>query len=363
MDHQDVPLVPLEVLFGNPERVSPQVSPDGKQLAWMAPRDGVMNVWARTIGAEDDRPLTDDVDRGVQGFFWAPDGRRILFVRDAAGDENWHLYDVHLETGEQRDLTPFEGVQARVEHVDKRFPDSMLVGLNRDDPQLHDVYRLHLESGELEKVVENPGFLGFVTDLRQQVRAAVAPLPDGGLTVLVRDTVEDEWRPVVEVGQTDALTTSPVAFSADGNRLLLISSEDANAARLAWLDLPTGARTVVAAADRYDVGGVDLHPDTHEPRVVLFVKDRNDQRVLDPAVAADVAGITGLDRGDWWFQGADDADRTWLVAFTQDDGPIRYWSWDRDAQAGTFLFEHRPELSQYQLAKVEPFAFSARDGL
>jgi len=363
MADAEVPLVPLEVLFGNPERVSPSISPDGKRLAWMAPRDGVLNVWVRTIGDDDDRPLTDDADRGVQGFFWAPDGRRILFVRDAAGDENWRINDVHLDTGAQRDLTPFDDVQARVEHVDKRFPSSILVGLNRDNPELHDVYRLDLGSGELEKVVENPGFLGFVTDLEQQVRGAVAPLPDGGLAILVRDTGEGEWRPVVQVGQGDSLTTAPIAFSADGRRLLLISSEEANAARLLWLDLATGAREVLAEDPQYDVGDVAIHADTHEPRVVLFVKDRHELHVLDPAVADDVAGISALDDGDWWFAGSDDADRTWLVSFTLDDGPVRYWSWDRDTREGTFLFEHRPELSRYQLAKVEPFAFTARDGL
>ncbi len=357
------PLVPREVLFGNPERVSPEVSPDGRMLAWLAPLDGVMNIWVRTIGADDDRAVTDDTDRGVQGFFWAPDGRRILFLRDAAGDENWRINDVHLESGAQRDLTPFDDVQARIEHVDKKFPTTILVGLNRDDPQLHDVYRLDLESGELTKIVENPGFAGFVTDEQQQVRGAAAPQPDGGIAILVRDDTDSDWRPVVEVGQTDSLTTAPVAFSADGRRLLIISSEDANAARLAWLDLSTGARTVVAEDPQYDVGGVRVHPDTIEVEFVTFVKDRVEHVVLDPAVAPDVEGITALDDGDWALQGADHADRTWLVSFTLDDGPVRYWSWDRDAREGTFLFEHRPALSQYVLAKVEPFAFAARDGL
>jgi dipeptidyl aminopeptidase/acylaminoacyl peptidase len=359
----DIPFVPLEVLFGNPERVQPQVSPDGRQLAWMAPRDGVLNVWVRTIGSDDDRPLTDDTDRGIQGFLWAPDARRILFVRDGGGDENWRLNDVHVESGTQRDLTPFDGVQAQIEHVDKKFPKSILVGLNKDNPQLHDVYKLDLESGDLEKVVENPGVVGFVTDERQQVRAAVAPTPDGGVMVLVRDTVDDDWRPVVQVGQEDGLTTAPVAFSEDGSRLLLISSEEANAARLVWLDLATGDRTIVAEDAKYDVAGVRTHPDTCEVQMVLFQKDRLERIVLDPDIQADVDGIDALDDGDWNYSGADDADRIWLVAFTLDDGPVRYWSWDRDAHEGTFLFEHRPALSEYRLAKVEPFATTSRDGL
>ena len=132
-------------------------------------------MWVRTVGHDDDRVVTDDTDRGIRQFFWGPDNRRILYLQDRGGDENWRLYDVDLATGDSRDLTPFEGVQTRVEHVDKDFPGRILVGLNRVRPELHDVYALELSSGELTRIVENPGFVGFVTDESFEVRAAVAP--------------------------------------------------------------------------------------------------------------------------------------------------------------------------------------------
>ena len=43
-------LIPRRVLFGNPERVGPHLSPDGTRLAWIAPHDGVLNVWVAPIG-------------------------------------------------------------------------------------------------------------------------------------------------------------------------------------------------------------------------------------------------------------------------------------------------------------------------
>ncbi|HEX2275225.1 MAG TPA: hypothetical protein VHG90_15260, partial [Acidimicrobiales bacterium] len=154
----DVPLVPREVLFGNPERMSPRISPEGSRLAWIAPDEGVLNVWVGSIGDAEARPVTRDRDRGIRSFFWAHDRRHLVYSQDKGGDENWRLYDVDLETDEIRDLTPFEQVQARVEDADKRFPDHVLVGLNRDNPELHDVYRLDLRTAELEKVADNPGF-------------------------------------------------------------------------------------------------------------------------------------------------------------------------------------------------------------
>ncbi len=360
-----VPLVPRQVLFGNPERIGPRISPDGTRMGWIAPDAGVLNVWVGQVGAplEAATAVTADRDRGIRSFFWAHDNRHLLYVQDVGGDEDWHLFGVDLETGATRDLTPFDGVQARVEESDKHFPDTILVGLNRDNPELHDVYRLDLPSGELVKVVENPGFIGFLVDADFKVRAGVAPLPDGGMVVMVRDTVQDEWRPLLQYGQDDSLTTEPVAFTQDGTALWVISSVGANAGRLVRLDIATGATTVIAEDPQYDVAGVRLHPDTREPQAVTFVKERTTYQILDPAVEADFAALAAVDPGDLSLVGQDDADGTWLAAYVNDDGPVRYYVYRRGSKEATFLFEHQPALAQYQLAKMEPFAYQARDGL
>ena len=360
-----VPLVPRQVLFGNPERVSPAISPDGGRMAWIAPDEGVLNVWVNEVGAplEQAVPVTKDRDRGIRSFFWAHDNRHLLYIQDVGGDEDWRLFDVDLDTGGMRDLTPFEGVQARVEETDKRFPDTVLVGLNRDNPQLHDVYRLDLPSGDLEKIVENPGFIGFLADADFKVRAGLTPTPDGGMVVMVRDSSDDEWRPLLEYGQDDSLTTYPVMFTLDGTAMWIVTSVGVNAGRLAKLDIATGAIEVVAEDPRYDVAGVRMHPDTREPQAVTYVKERVEYQVLDPAISDDLAALQAVDPGDLKLLGHDDADRTWLAAYTNDDGPVRYYAYDRETREATFLFDHQPALSQYQLAKMEPFSFTARDGL
>ncbi|HWC10713.1 MAG TPA: S9 family peptidase, partial [Acidimicrobiales bacterium] len=358
-----VPIVPREVLFGNPERTSPRISPDGSRLAWLAPDEGVLNVWVGTVGGTESRVVTRDRDRGIRSFYWAHDRRHLLYVQDKGGDENWRLYDVDLETDEIRDLTPFEEVQARVEELDKRFPDHVLVGLNRDNPELHDVYRLDLRSGELEKVTANPGFVALLADAEWKVRAAIAPTPDGGLHLMVRDSEDAEWRRLLEVGQEDALSTEPVDFTLDGTALYAITSLGANAGRLVRIDCGTGDMDVIAEDPTYDVTAVRLDPDTREPQVVVFLRDRADYRVLDPAVADDVEALLGLSPGDPFLVGHDDSDGVWLVAYTLDDGPVRFYAWDRQQGRATFLFEHQPALAKYQLAKMEPFSFAARDGL
>jgi len=364
----DLPaLVPREVLFGNPERIQPRISPDGTRLGYIAPCDGVLNVWVGEVDApaEDFRAVTDDTDRGIRVYFWSHDNRRILYPQDKGGDENWRLYDVDLDSGATRDLTPFDGVQAQFVAYEKRFPTQMLVGLNRDDPKLHDVYRLDLLTGELEKVVENFGVTGWAADPELRVRAALRHRPDGGMDVVARrpDAGPDEWATVLAVGAGDALGTRLVGFTGDGRGLYLVSSVDANASRLLRLDLDLGGTEVLAEDPRYDVGAVVLHPDSREVQLVNVIKARVETCVLDPSIQADIDGIRSIQKGDFGITDRDHADRQWLVTFSVDDGPDSYYLWDRQTRAATFLFHHQPALSDYRLAPMEPFAFSARDGL
>src|SRR5450755_2978775 len=364
-----VELIPRQVLFGNPERVSPRISPDGARLAWIAPHQDVLNVWVAPVSADRgvDWPaasvVTDDSDRGIRMFAWAHDGRHLLYLQDSGGDENWRLHDVDLQTMQRRDLTPFDGVQTQLIAMERKFPTELLIGLNRDNAQLHDVYRLDLVTGDLVKEVENFGVIGWEADAQMVVRAAAAPQPDGGFTLLVRDDADSDWRPLQTVAAEDALTSAPIAFSEDGRSLLATSSVGAQTGRLVRVDIATGATEVLAEDPEADVRGVRLQPDTREPQIVTLLKDRSEYLVLDPAVAADLDAIRALHPGDPTFVDADDADMTWLIGFTNDAGPVSYFSYDRASRTGRFLFEARPELSRYELAAMQPFSFSARDGL
>ncbi|MGB2979720.1 MAG: S9 family peptidase, partial [Candidatus Zixiibacteriota bacterium] len=181
----EVKLIPREVIFGNPEKASPQISPDGTMLAYIAPVDNVLNVWVRTIGAEDDKPVTKDDDRGIRIYFWAADSKHVMYLQDVGGNENWRLYGVNLVTNEIQDYTPFENVQVRVVDRNKHFPSELLIAMNKENVAVHDVYHLDLTSGELELVARNPGNIaGWVTDPEFKVRGALAITPEGGFDLM-----------------------------------------------------------------------------------------------------------------------------------------------------------------------------------
>lgn len=358
------PLIPREVLFGNPERTFPQISPDGTQLAYLAPVDGVLNVWVGSVEEGDYEPVTGDDYRGIRIFFWAESGERILYLQDVGGDENWRLYATDVGTGETRELTPFEEVQVQIVARSRRFPDELVIAMNRENPELHDAYRLNLKTGDLELAAKNPGNVaGWLADADLHVRAAMAATPEGGFDLLVREDKDSEWEKILSWDRVDSLTSAPVGFSGDGRHLHLKDSRGVNAARLVRLDLEGGGLEVLAEDPRYDVGEAVIHPDTHEVQAVSFIRARTEWVVLDESIREDFRALERLHRGDFSLMSRDRADATWIVGFETDDGPHAFYSYDRGAKTGEHLFDDRPELAQYELARMRPVSFTARDGL
>src|SRR5262245_57553284 len=182
------PLIPRDVLFGNPERTSPGLSPDGLRLAWLAPdTNNVLQVWVKTIGKDDDKIVTADKKRGIRQYHWARDDKTLLYLQDSDGDENFHIYGVDLPSGNVRDYTPFQGVRADVAELNYDFPNEVLVTLNLRDRSLFDVYRLNLRNGALDLDTENPGdVVGWLADPKYRVRGAQVPTSDGGTEIRVR---------------------------------------------------------------------------------------------------------------------------------------------------------------------------------
>jgi dipeptidyl aminopeptidase/acylaminoacyl peptidase len=357
------PLIPREILFGNPEKTSPQLSPDGKYLAYIAPDEkNVLQVWLRTIGQEDDQILTVDKKRGIRIFFWTYNADQLIYMQDSDGDENFHLHLVNIHSKIVRDLTPFQGVKAELVELEPKFPDEVLVALNLNNPQKFDVYRINLKNGAVEFDTDNPGnIISWTADAEFQVRAAIASTPDGGYDLLLRETTDKEWDVLRHWGLEEQ--GNSVSFSADSKTLYIEGSHDANAQRLLAVDLDTREETVIAQDEQYDVMGIVIQPVTRVIQAVSFYKDKQEWQVIDQSIAADFEEIAKVRPGEFSIISRDLEDKTWLVAYRTDNGPVYYYAYNRKSKTSTFLFSNQPKLETLQLASMEPISYEARDGL
>ena len=357
------PLIPREVLFGNPDKITVRLSPDGTRISYLAPVDGVLNVW---VGPADDpgaaEPVTNDTDRGVRTYFWAYTSEHVLYLQDQAGDENWRVYSVNLETGETTDLAPLEGVQARIQAVSQKFPEEILIALNDRDPTLHDIYRANITTGEKSLVMENEGFVGFTTDDAYNVRFAVRLTPDGGSEIF-QATEEGGWEPFMEIAMKDLLTTGIVGFDKTGTVLYMIDSRNRNTAAFFALDLETGEQTLIAEDPHADTSDLMIHPTEKIVQAVAFTYERKHWQVIDESIAGDLAYLKTVADGDVEIVSRTLDDDYWMVAYSVDDGPVQYYRYDREEKSAEFLFTQRRALEGLSLAKMHPVVIESRDGL
>lgn len=359
----ETPLIPRSTLFGDPDRSLVRLSPDGERIAFLAPVDGVMNVW---VGPADDvdaaEPVTRDDDRGIRSYSWSFTSEHVLYVQDRDGDENWRAYSVDLETRTVTDLTPLEGVQARVVRASPEHPTEVLIGLNDRVPQLHDLYRVDITTGERQLVHENnESITGYLPDDDFELRFAMRPTLEGGQEILA--WIDDGWESFAVIGMEDALTTGPVGLDQTGTVLYMIDSRGRDTAALVALDLDTGDETVVFEDPRADVSHAMIHPRTRTIEAAASNYLRIEWTVLDEAIAADLEALAEVDDGDVNVISRTYDAAAWIVAFTGDDGPVRYYRFDRDSGEGTFLFTNRSDLEGLPLASMHPVVIEARDGL
>ncbi|MEX0867422.1 MAG: S9 family peptidase, partial [Pirellulales bacterium] len=384
----DVPLIPREILFGNPEKASPELSDDGAQLAFLAPLDGVLNVW---VGPVDDvaaaKPVTHDKGRGIRSYFWAHTNQHIIYVQDTEGDENWKVFIVDLDSGQTRELTPGAAeaevaaentadnnaeqpsepqqaapITARISGVSHRFPEEILISVNRRNPQFHDVFKVDILSGEAELVQENPGYSGFMFDEDYNLRFGVKYAPDGG-QLYDQPAEEGEWETFLKIPSDDTMTTSLAGFNKEGNQLYLIDSTGRDTGALYKVDLATGDKEFIVADDRTDIGAILAHPTENTLQAVTFHYDRKRWKFFDEEVEKDVKLLQTKHEGDVGIGSRTLDDRRWIVAYLKDNGPVNYYLFDRDSKDLKFLFTNRSELEGLPLVHMHPEIIKSRDGL
>jgi dipeptidyl aminopeptidase/acylaminoacyl peptidase len=364
---QEVPLIPRKAFFGNPEKARPRLSHDGKQLAYVAPLDGVLNVFVGLADKPDAaKPVTHDKHRGVTAYSWAYTNQHIVYTQDKNGDEDNHVYSINLSSGTITDLTPIEKIAAQIEGVSEKFPEEILVGINdRGGREYHDIYKINIVSGEKKLLQLNPGLAGFMTDDDYKVRFAQNFEQDASVVLLQPDKdAEGGWKLFQKIGVVDSMTTSPAGFDKTGNILYMMDSRGRNTAALKAIDLKSGKEKLIAENDKADIGGVLAHPTEKTIQAVSYTYTRTEWQVLDEAIRPDLDFLKTVADGEIQVTGRTLDDKRWTVAFLMDNGPIRFYIYDREPKRkATFLFTSNRELEKLPLAKMHPVVIKSRDGL
>jgi dipeptidyl aminopeptidase/acylaminoacyl peptidase len=358
------PLIERNKLFGNPSRAGAALSPDGQWLSWLAPRDGVMNIWLAPVSnLAAAKPLTASKDRPIRQSFWSPDSSLVMYVQDKGGDENFLLYGIDVTSGMERNLTPFQNTRVQIVNVSPLIRDRILVGLNNRDARWHDVHSLDLKTGNLTEIIRGDGYAGFLADANLELRMALRPNATGGYDFFSIKNNVVEAQPIASTTLEDSLTTQPAGFTTDGKTLYWIDSRGRDTAALIAQDVQSGATRVVGANPRADISNAMSNPKTGEVEAYAVTYLRNEWTALDATIGADLAWLREKLNGDVSVTSRTTDDRLWTVAVDPVVSSPSVHLFDRQQRKLTELYVSRPELVGAPLQKMHPLELKSRDGL
>lgn len=361
---QKIQLIPRQAVFGNPQRIQARISPDGQWISWLAPKQGVMNIWvAPTDDTLNSHSITDTTGHGIPRHFWSTDSSHILYLKDNNGDENNHVYAVNILTEETRDLTPLKkGAKAVIQGTDRSRPGVVLVGINERDSRYFDLYEIDISTGKRQLVMQNPGFASWIVDNALHPRFAVKQQP-GGKSIILRQDKNNEWKLFTTIPAEDSLTTQFISFDKKNESIYVLDSRLKDKSALVRMNAENGKTELLAKGDRADINDLLIDPVSYEVLAYAENYKRINWKPLNDRMVEEFNFLQQHISGDMQFLSVtDDANRVIIYADSPDQ-PGVYYLYDRKNQTVSKLFNTRPQLSAFKLQGMKAIEIPSRDGL
>jgi dipeptidyl aminopeptidase/acylaminoacyl peptidase len=356
------PLIPMKDFFRNPIKVAFSLSPNGEYLAFMQPWENRLNVYVEKIGSGQATRVTSAKERDISGYAWKGDNR-IVYIQDTGGDENFRLYAVGIDGSNPKDLTPFEKVRAQIIDRLEQNKDEILVGLNKRTPQVFDVYRINVNTGELKMIAENPGnYTGWATDWDGKLRIAITT--DGvNSSLLFRNTETEKFAPLVTTSFKE--TFSPAGFTSDNRQLYVASNIGRDKIAIVKYDVE----------NKKELEKIYEHP---EVDVTTLVTSRKRRLITGVSYTTDKTQFHFVDKQRAELQkdlerrlpgyevrlaGCNDEEDKCLVRTFTDRSRGAYYFFDLKSKDFRKLADVSPWLNEQDMAPMKPIKYQSRDGL
>ncbi len=371
---QQPPIIDRALFFGEVEISGGQISPDGQYFSFLKPYKGTRNIWVKktTEPFSAARPVSAEVTRPVRGYFWSRDSKYLLYAQDVGGDENFNVYAVDptlpadAKTGvpPTRALTSLKGVRTELYAAPKSKPDILYIGLNDRDKRWHDLYELHLSTGEKKLVRQNTEQIASWTfDNAGELRVAVRTNQAGDTELLRVDA--DGFKQIYSCTVLEGCGIA--GFDGANKQVYLVTNK--GAIDLSELDMmdPVSGATTKSESDpekRVDIQDVQISEIDHRILFTGYEDDRTRLYFRDKPFETDYHWLQSKLPGMEIHFGAQSSDaNVWIVNAGSSTEPGETYLWNRRNKTLALQYRIRAELPRAALSERKPYHFKSSDGL
>jgi len=358
----------VEDFFRNPEKTRYQLSPDGNYFSYMGPYERRQNIFVQKIGETTATRITDETDRDISGYFWA-NNNRILYIKDSGGDENFQLYAVDKDGTNDKDLTPFEKV--RIDIIDdlEDLEDEIIIGMNKNNPQLFEPYRMNIVDGTYKQLAENTNPMEpidtWVTDHEGKLRIASKIVGGTNTVLMYRDNEDEPFRDVITTDFRESI--QPLFFDFDNNSKIYVSSNlNRDKSVIVKFDMATGKEdgAIIFSHPDVDVSNLSYSKKRKVLTAISYNTNKNQFHYLDKEREA-IAKRLEDELGDYerWITSMNKAEDKFMVRTYSDRSLGAYYFYDKHTDKLEKISDVSPWMDEKDMAVMKPVQYQSRDGL
>ncbi len=355
--------IPLEDFFKNPEKSSYQISPNGSFYSYMAPYKNRMNIFIQKIGDSSATQLTFEEKRDISGYFW-PNNEQLVFLKDDAGDENFHLFGVDIDGSNPISFTDFDGVRAQIIDDLPDQKDFIIIGLNKRNKQVFDPYRLNLKSGKISILAENPGNIqGWMFDHEGKLRIATAIVDGVNTSLLYRDSEQEEFKTIVTTNFKEGF--SPQFFTFDNKNIIGTSNLGRDKSVVVEFDPSTGKEVKeLYGNEDYDVGGVAYSRKRKVITAAYYNSWKSERHFFDQQSKALFEKVQNhLPGYEISVSGMSDDENIFIIRTYSDKSLGAYFIYNAKEDNLDKIVEVSPWIDENEMSNQLPISYNSRDGL
>ncbi len=360
----------VEDYFQRPNKYSFQFSPNGDYLSYKErDEDGKSHVFIKNTSTDEVTMVIKEGDELIRGYGWANDNR-IIYVMDSGGDENYHIFAVDLDGSNNKDLTPFEGVRADFQNILRDQPEHVIVQLNKNNPQIFEPYKLNINTGELELLMENKDaanpISGYDFDKDGNLKAYTKQ-QNGTEYVLYYKKDDGQFHPVLKTNWRDNFSIMGFDYETENAHDAYVRTNLENdTEEIIRYDFQN-EKTLSKVFDNktFDVGGmsrsrkrgyeIDYFYYTGEKNHIVPVSETY-KKLHDKFTAK-------FGDKDFSVASRTENEDKYLIYVSSDRLYGTYYMYDANTDRFKKLINLMPQLKEDDMAEMRPIKFISRDGL
>jgi dipeptidyl aminopeptidase/acylaminoacyl peptidase len=356
--------IPMRDFFRNPETANYKISPNGEFISFTKPYKNRMNIFIRKIDSQqEDIQITFVEDRDIRNYFWK-ENKTIVYLKDFGGDENYHVFSVNISTKKLQDLTPFPGVKAKIiDDLEDISANEILIGLNKRNKEVFDIFRLNINSGSLKIILENPGnFTLFLTDHNGKLRIAIAT--DGvNTSIYYRKKEKEKFKNILTTNFKDSI--EPLFFDFDNKNLYVASNMNRDKLAISLFD-PEKAKElkIIYTHPEVDVYFLNYSKKRKVITHTSFITWKEESAYFDLVFEQITNNIKEkLPNTEFDLISTNKNEDKFIIRTRSDRSRGSYYLYNALSDKLDLLGKLSPWLNEDELAFMKPISYKSRDGL